>query len=493
MKIPTSMHCLCFLVAFFGFPPTTWTAELHDRAVTFAVERQMADDPVLPSQFIDVETRDGVVLLSGWVDNLLAKERAVEMAEIIKGVRAVVNDIAVDPIDRKDEDLLNDIREALAGNPAVREMRVGVEVRNGAVTLTGRVDSWAEKQLVSQLVKEVWGVKELHNNMELELRDIRLDRHVEQEIAERLKWDVWVDASQIRVDVSEGHVTLAGIVGSAAEKSRAHRLALIAGVKSVDTGGLRVDWMMHHQTRRTELPRPSNEDIQKAVKDALMHDPRLARKEISVEAMEGVVILSGIVDTLEARNAAGTHASNTVGVWRVQNHLKVRPATGAYPFPPHRAYSYEQNRHITDAARAALLRDPFVSQHEITVHADSVYRGIVFLSGRVRSEYEKERAEEIVSRIGGIARVHSDIEVRRTWERLPDWEIKEEIEDKLWWSPFVDESGVSVSVEDGIATLIGVVEDLKERRDATRNAYEGGAKEVRNFLKVKQGPKVLAP
>ena len=71
--------------------------------------------------------------------------------------------------------------------------------------------------------------------------------------------------------------------------------------------------------------------------------------------------------------------------------------------------------------------------------------------------------------------------------------IKEEIEDKLWWSPFVDESGVSVSVEDGIVTLIGVVEDLKERRDATRNAYEGGAREVRNFLKVKQGPKVLAP
>jgi osmotically-inducible protein OsmY len=197
-----------------------------------------------------------------------------------------------------------------------------------------------------------------------------------------------------------------------AEKSRAHRLALIAGVKSVDTGGLRVDWSMHHQSRRTELPRPSNEDIQKAVKDVLMYDPRLSGKEINVEAMEGVVILSGIVDNLEARNAARTHARNTVGVWRVRNYIKVRPAAGAYLFPPHRAYPSEQSKHITNSARAALLRDPFVSQHEIGIHADSVYRGIVFLSGRVRSKYEKERAEEIVSRIEGIVRVHNDIEVR---------------------------------------------------------------------------------
>ena len=493
MKIRMSMHFLSFLMVFFILALTGRAAELPDRAVTFAVERQMADDPVLPSQFIDIETREGVVLLSGWVDNLLAKERAVEVAETLKGVRAVVNEIAVDPIDREDEDLVEDIGEALAGNPAVREIKVGVEVQDGTVTLTGPAYSWAEKQLVSQVVKQVWGVKELNNEMDLELRDIRLDRQVEQEITERLKWDVWVDASRIRVDVSEGHVTLAGIVGSAAEKSRARRLALIAGVKSVETGGLKVDWMMHHQTRREELPRPSNEEIQKAVKGALMHDPTLSRKQIDVEAMEGVVILSGIVDNLEARNAAENHARNTIGVWRVRNHIKVRPVAGAYPFPAHRAYPYEQSRHITDAARAALLRDPFVSQHEIGIHADSVYRGIVLLSGRVRSEYEKERAEEIVSRIEGIVRLHNDIEVRRTWERRPDWEIKEEIEDKLWWSPFVDESGVSVSVEDGIVTLIGVVEDLKERRDATRNAYEGGAREVRNFLKVKQGPKVLAP
>lgn len=493
MKLSMPIYCLCFIIVFLATPLTAPASELTDRAITFAVERQMADDPVLPSQFIDVETRKGVVLLSGWVDNLLAKERAVEVAEIVKGVRSVVNDITVIPAPREDEALLEDIREALTANPATRRIKVGVEVQDGAVTLTGYADSWAEKQLVSQVAKEVWGVKELSNNMELELKDIRPDRHVEEEIAERLKWDVWVDASQIRVDVSEGHVTLKGIVGSAAEKSRAHRLALIAGVKSVDAGGLRVDWTLHHQSRRTELPRPSNEEVQKAVQDALTQNPRLSGKKIEVEAMEGVVILSGIVDTLEAGNAAENHAKNTVGVWRVQNYIKVRPTTGAYPFPPHRAYPYEQSRQITDAARAALLRDPFVSQHEISIHADAVYRGIVFLSGKLRTEYEKERAEKIVSRIEGIVRVHNDIEVRRTWERLPDWEIQEEIEDKLWWSPFVDENKVSVSVEDGIVTLIGVVEDLKERREATRNAYEGGAREVRNFLKVREGPQVLAP
>jgi osmotically-inducible protein OsmY len=41
-----------------------------------------------------VNTRDGIVTLSGWVDNLLAKERAGQIAESVKGVRAVVNRIA---------------------------------------------------------------------------------------------------------------------------------------------------------------------------------------------------------------------------------------------------------------------------------------------------------------------------------------------------------------------------------------------------------------
>lgn len=43
-------------------------------------------------------------------------------------------------------------------------------------------------------------------------------------------------------------------------------------------------------------------------------------------------------------------------------------------------------------------------------------------------------------------------------------------------------------MNDGVATLVGVVDSLRERRMATENAYEGGAKKVRNLLRVTNGP-----
>lgn len=61
---------------------------------------------------------------------------------------------------------------------------------------------------------------------------------------------------------------------------------------------------------------------------------------------------------------------------------------------------------------------------------------------------------------------------------------EEDIEEQLFWSPAVDSESVSVSVEDGIATLSGTVGSFSERLTAAENAYQGGAREVRNDLVV---------
>ena len=58
---------------------------------------------------------------------------------------------------------------------------------------------------------------------------------------------------------------------------------------------------------------------------------------------------------------------------------------------------------------------------------------------------------------------------------------------------FVDEDDIAVSVKKGVATMVGVVDTLRERRVATENAEEGGAKDVRNRLKVRYGPESLRP
>jgi osmotically-inducible protein OsmY len=92
-----------------------------------------------------------------------------------------------------------------------------------------------------------------------------------------------------------------------------------------------------------------------------------------------------------------------------------------------------------------------------------------------------------------VAAVVNNLKVNRTWTPKDDREIEKNIEDELWWSPFVDEGDISIAVADGVATLVGVVDTLRERRVATENAYEGGAKQVRNLLKVRYGPESLRP
>jgi hypothetical protein len=57
----------------------------------------------------------------------------------------------------------------------------------------------------------------------------------------------------------------------------------------------------------------------------------------------------------------------------------------------------------------------------------------------------------------------------------------------------VDEDRISVPASDGVATLTGEVDTMRDRRASTKNAYEGGPRQVRNHLKVRNGPTELRP
>jgi osmotically-inducible protein OsmY len=191
------------------------------------------------------------------------------------------------------------------------------------------------------------------------------------------------------------------------------------------------------------------------------------------------------VHNLKAKKDAEKDARNTIGLWLVKNHIKVRPRirSNSHPTP-------DVNAELAKKIRLALLRNPYTHQHEITV---TVNNYLVMLDGTVNSNLEREKAEDVASAVKGVAAVINNLRVNRNWTPKDDWEIKKDIEDELWWSPFIDEEDVSVAVTDGIATLVGVVDTLIERRVATENAYEGGAKQVRNLLKVRYGPEALRP
>ena len=496
-----SLSGAILLGAFIYVAPAHGTipSELSDQSISDAVEDEIQGDLLVPLNRIDVLTTDGIVTLSGLVGNLVAKERAERIAESVKGVRAVINEIVVRYYPtRSPVEMERNIEDALFANPATESYEVDVQAEeDGTVILSGTVQSWVEKDLAEQVTKTVAGVTEVRNDINVNEITNRTDVAIKAEVEERLRWNVLVDDGLIDVSVEDGEVLLKGTVGSAAEKRKARRNAWVPGVQAVNASGLKVErW-----TRDDDLRNPLNaevrdKEIEAALEKALFYDPRVNSAEIEVNSSYGVVALRGEVGSLQARQAAERDAQNTVGVLSVTNRLKVRPEVL-----------------IGDTALArevenALARDAVTESWEIDVSATD---GVVTLTGIVDNYYEKSRADIVAGSINGVEGVKNLLTVvdlrspytvdpyYEPWAPLSrDWydyqaptvtmrsdtEIKESIESELWWSPFVDSDEVTVTVNNGVATLTGTVDSWSERLTARENALEGGAIWVVNDLLV---------
>lgn len=467
------MHVSISLIAVIVFSPLyAKTTDIKDRDITLFLDIQLKHDDAVDAHMIDVTTTDGIVTLSGTVDNLLAKDQAVRIAESIKGVRGIVDNISVFPVRRTDQDIKKDVMQTLASDPATAPYKIDVTVKNGVVTLSGKVKFWNGRQLVAQLAKGVRGVKEMNNKIGYNHQESdRPDKEIKAAIKHRLRLDPYVYDGLIDVYVEDGKVTLAGTVGSMAEKTRAYNDAWVAGVKSVNINVLDVKWWLRNEMiKKDKFSIKSDEEIKKAVKDAFLYDSRVFSCNPQVEVKNGIVILSGVVDNLKAKRAAEEDALNTIGVSRVRNYLKVRPEK-----PP-------GDDEIAQSVKESLARDPVLEQDKITVR---IRNKKVYLHGMVDNYYEKQRAEDVASRAYGVVDIKNNLKVEYITSPKSDWEIKQDIESELFWSYFVDSDDISVRVENGVATLKGTVDSWQELHAAIENAFEGGARHVQSQLQVK--------
>lgn len=441
-----------------------------DIQITRAVETDLLLNKSVPSHWIDVSTDDGIVTLSGSVDNLLAKNRAVALARSIKGVRSVVDRVTVKTESRPDVEIHTDVINALSVDPATDAFEVSAKVRDGVVTLSGKVSSWVEKELAGKIAKGVRGVVSVKNEITSQFTSNRTDAEIAADIRARLRWDPRIDDGLITVGVKDGNVLLAGAAGSAAEKHFAYANAWIAGVNQVDASALKVDSEgRDNMRRRHECSKRTPEELRLAVKGALVRDPRVSVFNPTVEVENFTVVLTGVVDNFKAKSAAATDAKNTACILRVKNYLKVRP------------FKIFPDETIGEKVRAALKRDPDVSREDIGV---SVSNGMVFLSGEVDTIYDVTQAEDLASRIPGVVDVRNNLTVHDILNTKTDDEIKEDIEDQLWWSPFVDSDAIKVEVKDEVATLTGTASSRWEYEVAAENALEGGARKVINRLRI---------
>lgn len=202
---------------------TTASITGTDIRVRGAVVRQLDWDPEVDASAIGVTASDAVVTLTGFVDSYAEKLAAERVAKLVRGVRAVANDITVrQMVGRTDADIAHDAVLCLKNRPDLGET-VQVAVHRGHVTLTGHVEWLLQKEAAERAVKHVRGLLGIFNH--ITVKPWSAQRDVHRRIVAALHHHADLDARQINVDVQDSTVTLTGTVSTWLQRNAAERAA----------------------------------------------------------------------------------------------------------------------------------------------------------------------------------------------------------------------------------------------------------------------------
>lgn len=200
------------------------------------VEAELQWDPSIDNKKIGVIVNNGVVTLTGEVGHFPGKWAAEDIAKRVIGVRAVANDIQVAiPLSsvRTDTDIAEAAAGALRWHVAMGDTQIKPVVKNGWVTLSGKVTWGFQKTSAENAVRTLMGVKGVTNDITLAATIKGAD--VKQKIEDAFKRHAILDAKDIQVKVDSSTVTLNGHVRTWQEHEDAARAAWAApGVATVD-------------------------------------------------------------------------------------------------------------------------------------------------------------------------------------------------------------------------------------------------------------------
>ncbi|MEV4200474.1 BON domain-containing protein [Micromonospora globbae] len=221
----------------------------------------------------------------------------------------------------------------------------------------------------------------------------------------------------------------------------------------------------------TETTTRTDQDIQSDVLDELTWEPRVRPHEIGVTVSEGVVTLTGRVDSYAKKWAAERAAHRVPRVRAVANDVTVQLPGGAERADPE----------VAAAVGHALEWDAFVPIEQVQV---TVSGGWVTLHGEVEWEYQRRAAERAVSRLAGVRGVSNGITVRPS-VRPDGRELTERIVDALARNRATEAERVTVRVHGDTVVLTGLVHSMPERAEVERVAWSApGIREVQNRLAV---------
>ncbi|MEO6305238.1 MAG: BON domain-containing protein [Bacteroidia bacterium] len=192
--------------------------------------------PTLKTAEIGVIAKDGVITLTGHVNNYAKKIEAENSAKNVAGVKAVAEEIAVKirEFDKKnDADIATEIVNAIKWNWKIPSDKVKVKVEQGWVTIGGDVHWNYQREATKKLIESLDGVKGVIND--IKIKSAPQDLIEKNDILRALALSASVDEKEIQVQVISDKVILTGMVSSLYQKDEAERLAWNApGVSAID-------------------------------------------------------------------------------------------------------------------------------------------------------------------------------------------------------------------------------------------------------------------
>ena len=220
-------------------------AAVTDARIEANIHKSYVYRHTLKNDDIKIDSKDGVVTLSGSVAEEFHKTAATEAAAAQEGVKSVNDRLELKtsgPTAGSDAWLTAKVKAALLFHRSVSAVATDVATKDGVVTLTGRSRGQAEKDLTTEYARDVDGVKEVRNEMTVATRPSETkrieekidDASVTAEVKVTLLFHRSTSALNTQVKTTRGVVTLSGKAASTAEKDLAEKIAAdVRGVKSV--------------------------------------------------------------------------------------------------------------------------------------------------------------------------------------------------------------------------------------------------------------------
>jgi osmotically-inducible protein OsmY len=218
--------------------------------------------------------------------------------------------VTITTLTRTDHAIREGVERQLEWDSRVDASAIGVAVKDGAVTLTGFIDSYAGKLAAERAAKRMRGVRAVANDIQVRLRLERTDEDLARDAAQALMLRASLPES-VQAVVHNGHITLTGIVEALFQQSVAEKAVRhIRGVK--------------HVVNRIQVrPESAMSDVRRAIVRTLRRDADIDARGINVEVDGSTVTLTGTVKSWHERESAERAAAHARAVTQVNNKIEV--------------------------------------------------------------------------------------------------------------------------------------------------------------------------